>query len=138
MQENEKDNPERQGKINSNGRLTGILIADRYKITEKIGSGGMADIYLGYDSKLEKKVAVKILHESDAGNKNFVNRFKSEAQILAKLNNPNIVTAYDWGEFEGLYFIAMEYIHGESLKQIIEKKGSLNPAAVINYSMQIC
>jgi len=83
----------------------------------------MADVYLAYDLQLDRKVAVKILHESYASNKNFVNRFKSEAQILAKLDNPNIVVVYDWGEFEGLYFIAMEYVQGESLKEIVEKKG---------------
>ncbi|MCL5071320.1 MAG: protein kinase [Actinobacteria bacterium] len=138
MQKNEKNNLDRQDSGISDSRLAGILIADRYRIVEKIASGGMADVYLGYDSKLERKVAVKILHENYASSRNFVNRFKSEAQILSKLNNPNIVMVYDWGEFEGLYFIAMEYIQGESLKEIIEKKGALNPETIVNYTMQIC
>ncbi len=138
MTENEKNNLGRQDNSISDSRLSGTLIANRYKIIEKIASGGMAEVYLGYDSKMERKVAIKILHESYASSKNFVNRFRSEAQILAKLKNPNIVMVYDWGEFEGLYFIAMEYIQGESLKEIIEKKGALNPETIVNYSMQIC
>jgi eukaryotic-like serine/threonine-protein kinase len=138
MQEDEKNNPDNTGRTISENRLTGILIANRYRIIEKIASGGMADVYLGYDLKSEIKVAIKILHESYASSKNFVNRFKSEAQILAKLNNPNIIKVYDWGEFEGLYFIAMEYIQGKSLKEIIEKRGALNPETIVNYSMQIC
>jgi len=138
MPENGNNNSGKQDRSISDSRLTGILVANRYKIVEKIASGGMADVYLGYDLQLERKVAVKILHESYASSKNFVNRFKSEAQILAKLNNPNIVMVYDWGEFEGLYFIAMEYIQGESLKEVIEKKGALNPETIVNYSMQIC
>lgn len=138
MQEDEKNNLNNTGKTISENRLTGFLIANRYRIVEKIASGGMADVYLGDDLKLEIKIAIKILHESYANSKNFVNRFKSEAQILAKLNNPNIIKVYDWGEFEGLYFIAMEYIQGKSLKEIIEKKGALNPETIVNYSMQIC
>jgi len=138
MQENGNDNLDKQNRSISDSRLIGIIISDRYKIVEKIASGGMADVYLGYDLQLERKVAVKILHESYASSKNFVNRFKSEAQILSKLNNPNIVMVYEWGEFEGLYFIVMEYILGESLKEIIEKKGALSPEIIVNYSMQIC
>ncbi|MCL4417909.1 MAG: PASTA domain-containing protein [Actinobacteria bacterium] len=133
-----QNNLDKQDRNILDSRLTDTLIANRYKIIEKIASGGMADVYLGYDSKLERKVALKILHENYANSKNFVNRFKSEAQILSKLNNPNIVMVYDWGEFEGLYFIAMEYIQGKSLKETIEKKGALNPETIVNYSMQIC
>jgi eukaryotic-like serine/threonine-protein kinase len=119
-------------------KLIGSLIINRYKIVEKIASGGMSDVYLGMDTKLNRKAAIKILQENYAGNKNFVIKFKSEAQILARLNSPNIVTIYDWGEFKNLYFIAMEYVEGESLKDIINKKGALNPRTIANYSIQIC
>jgi len=113
------------------------LISKRYRIIKKIASGGMADIFLGDDLKLNRKVAVKILSANYAGDRNFVARFKSEAQILARLNHPNIVQVYDWGEFNSSYFICMEYIEGESLKEIIEKKGPLPPETVADYAIQI-
>lgn len=113
------------------------LISKRYRIIKKIASGGMADIFLGDDLKLNRKVAVKILSANYAGDRNFVARFKSEAQILARLNHPNIVQVYDWGEFNGSYFICMEYVEGESLKEIIEKKGPLPPETIADYAIQI-
>jgi len=113
------------------------LISKRYRIIKKIASGGMADIFLGDDLKLNRKVAVKILSANYAGDRNFVARFKSEAQILARLNHPNIVQVYDWGEFNSSYFICMEYVDGESLKEIIEKKGPLPPETVADYAIQI-
>jgi len=128
-----------QNQINKTAdKLIGTKIYNRYHILEKIASGGMADVYLGNDSRLNRKIAVKILHETYAGNKSFVARFKREAQILARLNNPNIVMVYDWGEFDSLYFIIMEYVSGISLKEIIEKRGSLNPKLAAKYSIQIC
>jgi serine/threonine-protein kinase len=113
------------------------LILKRYRIIKKIASGGMADVFLGDDLKLNRKVAIKILAANYAGDKNFVVRFKSEAQILARLNHPNIVQVYDWGEFDSSYFICMEYVEGESLKEIIEKKGPLPPETVVDYAIQI-
>lgn len=113
------------------------LISQRYRIIKKIASGGMADIFLGDDLKLNRKVAIKILSANYAGDRNFVARFKSEAQILARLNHPNIVQVYDWGEFNSSYFICMEYVEGESLKEIIEKKGPLPPDTVAGYAIQI-
>ncbi|MBU4482966.1 MAG: PASTA domain-containing protein [Actinobacteria bacterium] len=113
------------------------LISQRYRIIKKIASGGMADIFLGDDLKLNRKVAIKILSANYAGDRNFVARFKSEAQILARLNHPNIVQVYDWGEFNSSYFICMEYVEGESLKEIIEKKGPLPPETVADYAIQI-
>src|SRR4030042_2030298 len=113
------------------------LISRRYRIIKKIASGGMADVFLGDDLKLSRKIAIKILAANYAGDKNFVVRFKSEAQILARLNHPNIVQVYDWGEFDSSYFICMEYIEGDSLKEIIEKKGPLPPETVVDYAIQI-
>lgn len=114
------------------------LILNRYRIIKKIASGGMADVYLGMDLKLNRQVAIKILSANYANNKNFVERFKREAQILAKLNDPNIVAVHDWGKFDSSYFICMEYIKGQSLKEIIEKKGIINPKIAANYAIQIC
>jgi serine/threonine-protein kinase len=113
------------------------LISKRYRIIKKIASGGMADVFLGDDLKLGRKVAIKILSANYAGDRNFVARFKSEAQILARLNHPNIVQVYDWGEFNSSYFICIEYVEGESLKEIIEKKGPLPPGTVVDYAIQI-
>jgi beta-lactam-binding protein with PASTA domain/tRNA A-37 threonylcarbamoyl transferase component Bud32 len=114
------------------------LISKRYKIIKKVASGGMADIFLGYDLKLNRKIAIKILSASNAKDRNFVARFKNEAQTLARLNHPNIVRIYDWGEFDSSYFICMEYIEGNSLKEIIEKKGTLPPRNAADYAVQIC
>jgi serine/threonine protein kinase len=114
------------------------LISKRYKIINKIASGGMADVFLGVDLILNRKIAVKILSAINARDKNFVARFKNEAQTLARLNHPNIVQVYDWGEFDNSYFICMEYIEGDSLKEIIEKKGTLPPRTVVGYAVQIC
>lgn len=119
-------------------KLTGLKINDRYEIISRLASGGMADVYLGYDTKQSKKVAIKILHENYSSNRNFIARFKSEAKILSRLSNPNIVVIYDWGEFNDMYFIIMEYVSGVSLKKIIEKNGSLGARLTASYSIQIC
>ena len=87
-----------------------IIISNRYRIEKKIASGGMADIYLGEDLKLDRKVAVKVLSPNYAGDRNFVARFKREAQILTKLDHANIVDIYDWREFDNSYDIVMEYV----------------------------
>ena len=98
----------------------------------------MADVFLGYDLKLNRNIAIKILSAANARDRNFVARFKNEAQTLARLNHPNIVQIYDWGEFDSSYFICMEYVEGNSLKEIIEKKGILPPEIISGYAVQIC
>ncbi len=115
-----------------------IIISNRYRIEKKIASGGMADIYLGEDLKLDRKVAVKVLSPNYAGDRNFVARFKREAQILTKLDHANIVDIYDWGKFDNSYYIVMEYVQGISLKELIERKGSIDPDIAGNYVIQIC
>ncbi|MCD4670839.1 MAG: protein kinase [Actinomycetia bacterium] len=119
------------------GQNKEIIISNRYRIEKKIASGGMADIYLGEDLKLDRKVAIKILSPNYAGDRNFVARFKREAQILTKLDHANIVDIYDWGKFDGSYYIVMEYVRGTSLKELIERKGSLDPNIAANYAIQI-
>ncbi|MGM0368220.1 MAG: protein kinase domain-containing protein [Actinomycetota bacterium] len=114
------------------------LVSGRYKIIKKIASGGMAEIYLGRDLKLERKVAIKILSQNYASDKSFVARFKQEAQILAKLNHPNIVQIYDWGKYKDSYFICMEYIEGSNLKDIIERRGIIAPRLAAKYAIEIC
>ena len=119
-------------------KLLGIKIGGRYKILSKIASGGMSDVYLGEDLKLNIKVAAKILHESYSSNRNFIVRFEREARILSNLDSPNIVTVYDWGRFDSLYFIIMEFVDGKSLKEIIDKQGAISPRLAAEYSIQIC
>ena len=118
--------------------MTDTLIAERYKLISKIGSGGTSDVYLARDIKLNRRVAIKILAKTYAFEKNFVARFKKEAQILARLNHPNIVAIYDWGQFEDSYFICMEYAEGQSLEEIIDKQGILSPVITAKYAIQIC
>ncbi len=115
-----------------------ILVSGRYRIVKKIASGGMADIYLGDDLELKRKVAVKVLSANYAGDHNFVARFRREAQVLAGLDHPNIVDIYDWGKFNSSYYIVMEYIEGISLKELIERKGSLEADISADYAIQIC
>ncbi len=118
--------------------MIGSIIAERYKLISKIGSGGTADVFLAQDIKLNRNVAIKILAKTYSFEKNFVARFKKEAQILARLNHPNIVAIYDWGQYEDSYFICMEYVEGQSLQEIIDKQGILSPKLTAIYSIQIC
>jgi eukaryotic-like serine/threonine-protein kinase len=122
----------------SDSRLAGTRIFERYEILSKIDSGGMAEVYLGQDLQHDKKVAIKILHESYSANKNFIARFQKEAQILVNLDNPNIVSVYDWGQSGNLYFIVMEYVSGESLNKLIERNGHLNPRQAAAIAGQVC
>ncbi len=117
-----------------------LIINNKYKIIKKIASGGMADVFLGIDtsSEKEKKFAVKILHEKYNKDKNFVSRFKREAEILSKLSSPNIVSVYDWGSLENFYYIVMDYVNGKTLKEIIETKGNIDVETAVDYLIQIC
>jgi eukaryotic-like serine/threonine-protein kinase len=102
----------------------------RYELHRKLARGGMSDVYLARDQVLDRPVAVKVLFPEYAKDATFVERFRREAQAAAKLNQPNIVSVYDWGEELGTYFIAMEYIEGQSLSEIIRAEGALAPRRV--------
>ncbi|MDO4975464.1 MAG: protein kinase, partial [Alphaproteobacteria bacterium] len=97
----------------------GERINDRYEITRSIGEGGMANVYLAYDVILNRRVAVKILRGDLAEDEKFIRRFQREAIAASSLNHPNIVEIYDVGEDNGKYFIVMEYIEGQTLKNLI-------------------
>ncbi len=105
--------------------LKDIILDNRYKIIDKIGVGGMADVYKGQDSLLGRAVAIKILHANFANDDEFVTRFKREAQAAGKLNHPNIVNMYDVGYDQGLHYIVMEYVEGETLKEYIVRNKKL-------------
>ena len=103
--------------------LIDTLFDGRYRIVRKLGSGGMANVYLAEDQELGRRVAIKILNDRHAGDEQFVERFRREAKNAAGLSHPNIVSIYDRGEAEGTYYIAMEYLDGRSLKELIVSRG---------------
>ena len=115
----------------------GMLIGDRYEILEKIGTGGMSDVYKAKDHKLNRFVAVKVLKQEFSENTNFVSKFRSEAQSAAGLMHPNIVNVYDVGEEGGIYYIVMELVEGITLKKYIEKKARLSVKEAISIAIQV-
>src|SRR5436309_6707961 len=109
----------------------------RYLITRRLGSGGMADVYLAEDQELGRRVALKLLNERHAADEQFVERFRREAQSAAGLNHPNIVSIFDRGYAEGTYYIAMEYLEGRSLKELLVRNGPTPIPVSIDYARQI-
>ena len=109
----------------------GQKVGDRYTLIERIGSGGMADVWSADDSMLGRQVALKFLHERFAQDEQFVERFRREAQSAAGLQHPNVVGVYDRGEHEGRHWIAMEYVQGASLKDLIGRGLSVSEAIEI-------
>ena len=115
----------------------GMLVGDRYEILEKIGTGGMSDVYKAKDHKLNRFVAVKVLKQEFSENANFVSKFRTEAQAAAGLMHPNIVNVYDVGEEGGIYYIVMELVEGITLKKYIEKKARLSVKEAISIAIQV-
>ena len=115
----------------------GTVIDDRYEVLERVGSGGMADVYLASDRLLGRRVAVKVLHHRFAEDEEFVERFKREASSAAGLSHPNVVSIFDRGAWDGTLYIAMEYLPGSTLKQLLRERGPLAPAAAIDIALQI-
>ena len=115
----------------------GMLIADRYEILEKVGNGGMADVYKAKDHTLNRYVAVKVLKQEFSENANFVSKFRVEAQAAAGLMHPNIVNVYDVGEEKGIYYIVMELVDGITLKNYIEKRGRLGYKEAVTIAIQV-
>ncbi len=115
----------------------GMIIGDRYEILEKIGTGGMSDVYKAKDHKLNRPVAVKVLKQEFSENANFVSKFRIEAQAAAGLMHPNIVNVYDVGEENGIYFIVMELVEGITLKKYIEKKARLSVKEAVSIAIQV-
>ncbi len=116
----------------------GIVLGERYEVLSKIGAGGMADVYKGKDTMLNRYVAIKVLKKEYRENKDFVRKFRSEAQAAAGLLNPNIVNVYDVGEDRGLYYMVMELVEGITLKEYIQKKGKLSTKEAISIAIQMC
>ena len=115
----------------------GMLIGGRYEVLEKIGTGGMSDVYKAKDQKLNRFVAVKVLKQEFSENRNFVSKFRVEAQAAAGLMHPNIVNVYDVGEENGIHYIVMELVEGITLKKYIEKKVRLTTKEAISIAIQV-
>jgi len=109
--------------------MVGEVLADRYELEELVGTGGMSSVFRAHDRLLDRKVALKILHQQYSGDDDYVERFKREARSVAALSHPNVVTVIDRGEHEDRQFIVFEYVEGENLKRLIERRG---PAPVPN------
>src|ERR1700761_9333697 len=115
----------------------GAIVDNRYKVLSRLGAGGMADVFLAEDQQLGRKVALKLLHRRFSADPDFVERFRREAQAAAGLQHPNVVSVYDRGTFEDTYYIAMEYLPGRSLKQLIRDEAPLDPIRAIDIAIQI-
>ena len=116
----------------------GMMLGERYEILEKIGTGGMSDVYKAKDHKLNRFVAVKVLKQEFSENTNFVSKFRVEAQAAASLMHPNIVNVYDVGEDTGVHYIVMELVEGITLKKYIEKKARLSVKEAVSIAIQAC
>ena len=115
----------------------GMVIGGRYEILEKIGTGGMSDVYKSKDHKLNRYVAVKVLKQEFSENENFVSKFRVEAQAAAGLMHPNIVNVYDVGDEDGIHYIVMELVEGITLKKYIEKKSRLTVKEAVSIAIQV-
>ncbi len=115
----------------------GQTINDRYEVIRSIGEGGMANVYLGYDTILDRNVAIKVLRGDLANDEKFVRRFQREALSASSLAHPNIVEMYDVGEDDGTYYIVMEYVDGKTLKQLLKKRGTLTLSEAIDIMSQL-
>jgi eukaryotic-like serine/threonine-protein kinase len=117
--------------------LIDTLFDGRYRIVRKLGAGGMADVYLAEDQELGRRVAIKILNGRHANDDQFIERFRREAKNAAALNHPNIVSIYDRGEAEDTYYIAMEYLDGRTLKELVVGHGQAPVRVAVEYARQI-
>ena len=117
--------------------VKGGKINDRYQIVRTLGEGGMANVYLAYDTILNRDVAVKILRGDLANDEKFVRRFQREALAASSLSHPNIVEMYDVGEDDGQYYIVMEYVEGKTLKQLLKKRGHLTITETVDIMLQL-
>ena len=116
---------------------TNATVDGRYRILDRIGSGGMADVYRAEDTHLGREIALKVLHRRFAQDAEFVERFRREARSAAGLQHPNVVGVYDRGDHEGTYYIAMEHLKGSSLKEIVDAEAPLDQIRAIDYGVQI-
>ena len=117
--------------------VIGTLIGDRFRLEEKVGSGGMSSVYRAFDPTLERHVAIKLMHSDISTDPDQLERFRREARAVAQLNHPNVVTVIDAGEDDGAPYIVFEYVEGETLKERIRRLGRLPVAEAVAYAVEI-
>src|ERR671927_980503 len=117
--------------------LIGTLISDRFRLDEKIGSGGMSTVYRAFDPTLERWVAIKLMHSDISHDPEQLERFRREARAVAQLNHPHIVTVIDAGEDDSTPYIVFEYVDGETLKDRIRRFGRLPISEAVAYAIEI-
>ncbi|MFL5955582.1 MAG: protein kinase domain-containing protein [Gaiellaceae bacterium] len=117
--------------------MVGEVLSDRYELEELVGTGGMSSVFRAHDRLLDRKVALKVLHEQYTQDADYVERFRREARSVATLSHPNIVTVIDRGEHDGRQFIVFEYVDGENLKRLIERRGPSPVSTALELGMQI-
>lgn len=118
--------------------MIGMLLGNRYEILEQLGGGGMAIVYKGRDTILNRLVTIKLMRPEYTSDEDFVRRFSREAQSVAKLSHPNIVSIYDVGRENEIHYLVMEYVDGEDLRSIIKREGFLEPAKAVRIASQVC
>ncbi len=124
--------------MSGNGPLTGRTFSNRYQLGERIGTGGMAEVYSAQDMVLGRVVAVKVMLPQYAKDPDFTRRFRQEAAAAANLQSPYIVNVYDWGHDSDTYYIVMEYVRGSDLKMAILERGAINQRKVAEIGSQVC
>src|ERR1700754_1692237 len=117
--------------------VIGTLISERYRLEEKIGSGGMSSVYQAFDPTLERWVAIKLMHRDISSDPDQLERFRREARAVAQLNHPHVVTVIDAGEDDGAPFIVFEYVEGETLKDRIKRQGRVPVSEAVAYAVEI-
>jgi len=117
--------------------MVGEVLADRYELEELVGAGGMSSVYRAHDRLLDRKVALKILHQQYSDDDEYVQRFRHEARSVAALSHPNIVTVIDRGEHGGRQFIVFEYVRGDNLKQLLEREGPIPVETALEFAIQV-
>jgi len=117
--------------------VVGEIVADRYEVEELVGAGGMSSVYRAHDRLLDRKVALKVMHQHYGADPEYVERFRREARSVAALSHPNVVTVIDRGEHAGRQFIVFEYVDGENLKQLIQRRGPAPVATALELAIQI-
>lgn len=114
------------------------MLNQRYEVGERLGAGGMAEVFIGRDNVLGRTVAIKTLLQQHAGDPHFIERFRREAQHAAALNHPNVVSVYDTGSWDGTHYIVMEYVEGKTLRDVIREEGPLLPERVLEIAADVC
>src|SRR5579884_1483453 len=117
--------------------VVGEIVAERYEVEELVGAGGMSSVYRAHDRLLDRKVALKVMHQHYGADPEHVERFRREARSVAALSHPNVVTVIDRGEHGGRQFIVFEYVDGENLKQLIQRRGPAPVATALELGIQI-